>query len=65
MLAVKLELRSAENPSLILYIGKFSLLKIFVVVSNCEKFMHKNFSTTKHRNSLPDPRGLLLSSIPS
>ena len=35
------------------------------VVSNHENCTHKIFSTTKYRNSIPDPRGLLSSSIPS
>ena len=49
----------------LLYIGKFSLLKIFAVVSNHENYTHEIFSTTKYCNSLSDPRGSLLSSIPS
>ena len=45
--------------------GNFRCYKVFTVVSNGENFTHNFFSTTKHCNSLPDPRGSLLSSRPS
>jgi len=45
-----------RDTTVIPYIGRFSLLKDFLVVSNRENYT-QIFSTTKYHNSLPDPRG--------